>query len=118
GETRLLPAPRTPPLLESLEILIAVFVMAAGWFAWYVAHHRYHFTNRQIEEMALYMVISAVGAGMAVWLLATRRSRREREWPHPPLVISPRRDERFTRDSWTQHAVVLGYGVHGERWLW
>ena len=42
--------------------------------------------------------ISAVGTGTAVWLLATRRSRREREWPHPPLVISPKRDERFTRE--------------------
>src|SRR5437667_10701064 len=103
-----------PPLLESLEILIAVIVMAAGWCAWYVAHHRYHFTHRQIEEVALYLGVSAVGARTAVWLLATRRSRRQCEWPHPPLLTSPKRDERCTPAACTQHARVLAYDVPGE----
>jgi len=107
-----------PPLLESLEILIALLVMVCAWFAWYVARNRYHFTSRQIEEISLYLVISTVGAGTAAWLVATRRSRRDREWPHPPLVISPKRDERFTRDAWSHDAVVLGYDVHGQPWLW
>ena len=107
-----------PPLLESLEILIAVLIMASAWFAWFVARHRYHLTSRQIEEISLYLVITTVGAGTAAWLLATRRSRREMEWPHPPLVISPKRDERFTRDAWSRDAVVLGYDVHGQPWLW
>jgi len=107
-----------PPLLESLEILIAVLIMASAWFAWFVARHRYHLTSRQIEEISLYLVVTTVGAGIAAWLLATRRSRREMEWPHPPLVISPKRDERFTRDAWSRDAVVLGYDVHGQPWLW
>jgi hypothetical protein len=92
--------------------------MACAWFAWYVARTRYHHTSRQIEEISLYLVISTVGAGTATWLLATRRSRREREWPHPPLVISPKRDERSTRHAWSQDAVVLGYDVHRQPWLW
>ena len=107
-----------PPLLESLEILIAVLIMASAWFAWYVARHRYHLTSRQIEEISLYLAITTAGGGIAAWLLATRRSRREMEWPHPPLVISPKRDERFTRDAWSRDAVVLGYDVHGQPWLW
>ena len=107
-----------PPLLESLEILIAVLIMASAWFAWFVARHRYHLTSRQIEEISLYLAITTAGGGIAAWLLATRRSRREMEWPHPPLVISPKRDERFTRDAWSRDAVVLGYDVHGQPWLW
>jgi len=107
-----------PPLLESLEILIAVVIMACGWFVCYVARHRYYLSGRQIEEISLYLVITAAGAGIATWLLATRRSRREMEWPHRPLVISPKRDEHFTRDAWNRDAVVLGYDVHGQPWLW
>jgi hypothetical protein len=107
-----------PPLLESLEILIAVVIMVCGWFTCYVARHRYYLTGRQIEEISLYLVITAAGAGIATWLLATRRSRREMEWPHRPLLISPKRDERFTRDAWNRDAVVLGYDVHGQPWLW
>jgi hypothetical protein len=110
--------PERPPLLESLEILIAVVIMVGGWFVWYVAHNRYHYTARQIEEFFSYLVIGAVSVGTGVWLLATRRSRREKEWPHPPLVISPKRDERFTRQAWSQDSVVLGYDVHGAPWFW
>jgi len=107
-----------PPLLESLEILIAVVIMACVWFALYVARHRYYLTSRQVEEISLYLIITAVGAGITAWLLATRRSRREMEWPHRPLEISPKKDERFTRDAWSRDAVVLGYDVHGQPWLW
>ena len=52
-----------PPLLESLEILIAGVILAASWFTWYVARNRYHFTSPRVEEIALYMFISGVGVG-------------------------------------------------------
>ena len=107
-----------PPLLESLEILIAVVILAVSWFIWYVARNRYHFTSPQLEEITLYMVISGLGAGGGIWLLATRRSRREKQWPSPPLVMPPKRDEAFTRKAWAHDAVVLGYDVHGEPWFW
>ena len=55
---------------------------------------------------------------MAVWYLATKRSRREEEWPHAPLVLPPRKDDRLVRKAWEQNAVILGYNVHGEPWLW
>jgi len=42
----------------------------------------------------------------------------ERQWPHPPLVLRASRDERVTRHAWNQSAVVLGYDVHGNPWLW
>jgi hypothetical protein len=107
-----------PPLVESAEIAVALFLMATCWFAWFVARERYHLSPRQLAELATYLAI-AVFAGVAncaLWL--TRRSRREREWPHPPLAISRKRDERFTREAWQRNAVVLGYDIHGRPWYW
>src|SRR5260370_24664008 len=51
-------------------------------------------------------------------LIITRRSRREREWPHPPMGISRRRHERITRDGGAQGSVILGYYIHGQPRYW
>lgn len=110
--------PERPPILESLEILIAVSILLGSWSGWYVAHNRYHYTNLQILEVLAYLIIGAGSTGVGVWLLVTRRSRREEEWPHPPLVISPKRDERFTHEAWRRDSVVLGHDIHGAPWIW
>lgn len=65
-----------------LGLLIAV---------WYVAVHRFHFSDRQFIEALGYVVIPATGVGCWIWLLATGRSRRENCWPHPYQVISPKK---------------------------
>lgn len=112
-------APREhAPLVEAYETVIAILILAGAWFSWYLARERYHFTSGQIAEMACYLSIGLIAAYSAVSLLVTARSRREGEWPHPPMVVSPRRDERITREAWEQEAVVLGYDVHGKPWLW
>ncbi len=107
-----------PPLLESYEIVVAGLILAAGWFAWYLARERYHLTQRQIAEIAVYLAIAFVSVYAVTYLLTTGRFRREKEWPHPPLVISPKRDELNTQKAWNKYAVVLGYDVHGKPWLW
>src|SRR6266851_4999775 len=106
------------PLVETYEIVITVFVLAGGWFAWYVARERYHMTGRQVAELACYLAIVLTTLYSTAHLLLTKRSRRERQWPHPPMVIRPSKDERATRKAWSQSAVVLGYDVHGKPWLW
>jgi type IV secretory pathway TraG/TraD family ATPase VirD4 len=107
-----------PPLLESYEIVVAGLILAVGWFTWYVARERYHLTQQQIAEIAIYLAIAFVSVYAVIYLIATRHSRREKQWPHPPLVISPKKDERNTRQAWGQDAVILGYDVHGKPWLW
>jgi len=107
-----------PPLLESAEIVVALVLMSACWFVWYVARERYYLTSRQLAELATYLIITALAVVGGAILWVTRRSRREKQWPHPPVVISRRRDDRIVREAWQQNAVVLGYDIHGQPWSW
>ena len=107
-----------PAPLESFEFVIGILVLLGGWFSLCVAHNRYFITARQIEELALYFVFTVLCGGALLWWLFTGHSRRESEWPHRSLVISPRRDQRILRNAWKDNAVVLGYDIHGKPWLW
>ena len=109
---------QNPPLLESIEIVVALILMAISWFAWYVARNRFYLENRQIAEIACYLALGGLGIIGSTILLTTARSRREKQWPHPPMVVSRPRDKRFTADAWKQDGVVLGYDVHGKPWYW
>src|SRR5690242_6960443 len=107
-----------PPLLESAEIVVGFALMFACWFAWYVARERYHLTSRQLAELAIYLSIFTLGLVGAAVLWLTRHSRPEREWPHTPVVVPRKRDERIVRQAWKRNAVVLGYDIHGKPWYW
>ena len=109
---------QNPPVLESMEIVVALVLMAVCWFAWYVARERFFFTNRQIAELACYLALGGLAIVGSSILIATARSRREKAWPHPPMVVSRKLDERFTSEAWRQNAVVLGYDIHGKPWYW
>jgi TraM recognition site of TraD and TraG len=107
-----------PPLIESAEILIAAVIMFSCWFGWYVGRERYYLTTRQLAEFSTYLIIAAFSLASTIALLVSRRSRREREWPHPPLAISRKHDEKITLQAWNQNSVVLGYDIHGQPWYW
>ena len=107
-----------PPLLESAEIIVALLLMSAGWLGWYVARDRYHLTSRQLAEFFTYLIIGVSAFTVALVLSVTRRSRRERQWPHPPFAISHQRDAKNIKEAWERNAVVLGYDIHGQPWSW
>ena len=107
-----------PPFFESAEILIALAIMFAGWLGWYIGRERYFLTERQLAEFATYLIITTLAFVSTVALWATRRSRREKEWPHPPFAISSHQDEKIRRRAWNQNSVVLGYDIHGQPWYW
>ena len=97
-----------PPLLESAEIVVSLALMLACWFGWYVAHERYYLTSRQLAEAATYLIVAVFAFAATPILWFTRRSRCESEWPHPPVVVSRKRDERVVKQGWDQNSVVLG----------
>lgn len=107
-----------PPLLESAEIVVSLALMLACWFGWYVAHERYYLTSRQLAEAATYLIVAVFAFAATPILWFTRRSRCESEWPHPPVVVSRKRDERVVKQGWEQNSVVLGYDIHGRPWYW
>jgi len=110
--------PVHPSMLETLPAVVVGLGTAVLWLGAYIGHARYYFSYRQLFELFSYFVLILTSITVAIWRLTTKRSRREKEWPHPPLVLSPRKDERLTRQAWEQNAVALGYNVHGEPWLW
>ncbi len=107
-----------PPLIESAEILTAAVIMFSCWFGWYVGRERYHLTTRQLAEFSTYLITAAFFLASTIALLVSRRSRRDKEWPHPPLAISRKRDEKISRKAWNENSVVLGYDIHGQPWYW
>jgi hypothetical protein len=109
---------QNPLPLESVESVIALILIVVCCLAWYIAHERFFLKNRQIAELACYMALGALTVVASGILIATARSRREKRWPHPPIVIARKRDEQFITDAWKQDAVVLGYDIHGKPWYW
>jgi len=106
------------PVLEDVEIVIALIGMGIFWVAWFIACERYHFSNRQVAELASYFALALLSIISPAVLIATRRSYREKRWPHPPMVISPKKDEMFLEEGRKRNAVVLGYDIHGQPWYW
>lgn len=106
------------PVLEDVEIVIALIGMGIFLLAWFIAHDRYRLSNRQISEIASYVslvILAMVGSAV---LVATRRSWREKQWPHPPMLMSLKRDDKFVAAARKRDAVVLGYDIHGRPWYW
>jgi len=111
------PRERRPPF-EGYETILVLLIVGCAWLALYVTKERYHLTDRQLLEFVGYFVIALAAVSWPVYRLLTARSRREKQWPHPPLAVSAKKDERVTRQAWSQNAVVFGYDVHGKPWLW
>ena len=106
------------PLSETPAFLAVVGLAALCTVYWVALTKIYFFTNMQAAEIATYLMSAIAIPGAAVYLYATRRSRRERRKVHPPLVMSPALDKRHVEAAWNKDAVVLGYDIHGEPWLW
>jgi|SRR6516162_10549743 len=60
---------QNPLVLESMEIVVALILMAVCWFAWYVARERFYLENRQIVELACYVALiglAVVGSAILI----------------------------------------------------
>jgi hypothetical protein len=107
-----------PSLFEAPEFLMIAGACTLVAIYWVALTREYYMTNLQAAELTVYL-LSGIGIpATALYLYATRHSRREQCKVHPPLVMSPSHDGKFTDQAWQQDAVVLGYDIHGTPWLW
>ena len=110
--------PARAPLSETPAFFIAIGLCAVCLIYWLLLTRVYHFRVGQAAELAAYILSALTIPSCAALLYATRRSRREKRKVHPPLVMSPARDERIVAKAWDRGGVVLGYDIHGDPWLW
>ncbi|MCZ2078697.1 MAG: type IV secretory system conjugative DNA transfer family protein [Bryobacterales bacterium] len=108
-----------PPLVGTTAMGLALLVVLTGAFVLYLATARYQLTRSQVLEFTIYGLVGGLAIpALTLYFLCTRRSRREKREKHPPLAASRRRDAQALQNAWQQNAVVLGYNIHGEPWLW
>ncbi len=108
-----------PPLVGSTTVVLAFLLLSVIGFGLYLATARYHFTPSQVLEFGIYLAVGGFSIpAVTLYFLCTRRSRRERAERHPPLAVSRRKDTAALKSAREQNAVVLGYNIHGEPWLW
>ena len=107
-----------PPNRTRADFMAVLVFALLAWSAKYLIIDVWHFTRRQAAEFFSFFGLLTSGV---IWLgfrALTARSHREKEWPHPHLAVSRRKDEQAVSKAWDQGAVVLGYDVHGRSWLW
>jgi type IV secretory pathway TraG/TraD family ATPase VirD4 len=98
-----------------LLLLLGCAVLA---FVWYIAVYRLRLSNSQCLEIFLYIAIGIFGIGFLLGHIIGRKQKREDNWPHPPVLVSGKRDAAVVRQAAGAGATVLGYNVHKEPWLW
>src|ERR1035441_7797682 len=94
--------PAHAPLSETPAFLISIGLCVICLGYWLLLTKVYHCRNEQAAELATYILSAVTIPSCAVLLYVTRRSRREKRKVHPPLVMSPTRDERMAADAWDQ----------------
>lgn len=98
-------------LLAGMLILVSVAIL-------YICAYRFHLRQPQIVELFLYAACALTAFGAVTWHFLTIARRRERNWPHPPLFISRKKDHEAIARGLERNAIILGYDVHGKPWYW
>jgi len=99
---------------------LVLLILSGGfiWISWVIAHDRLHLAHRQIAEVVLYLACIFAFVVAAVVMRVTAKAQREKQWPHPPMVISPSRLDQEMQAAWERNSVILGHDIHGRPWLW
>jgi len=95
--------------------IVAVILLAVGC---YILNVRFHIRAAQLVELSFYVLYALIASVLATWYFVTLHRRREANWPHPHLYISPEKDRKTVQAAYAQDAIVLGYNVHAKPWLW
>ena len=86
---------------------------------WFLGTRAYHFSRVFRWLSFLSTSCLALPSGRTIWVLMKRREWKENQRRYPPLVFEPGRDtRRMCGARKIENAVVLGYDIHGDPWLW
>ncbi len=105
-----------PPLFRETDVVVMCLGCGGILILLYIATASWHFSLRQIQEIAAYSLLSLGFTYLFIRHLMTKRRRTAEKWP--PVRISRHRDRRNMGEAWSQDAVVLGHDAFGNPWLW
>jgi len=103
---------------ESPLLLLALLFLLVMLAIFYIATNRFHLRQAQVLEFFLYTFCGLTAIGGVARNYLTLAKRRERNWPHPPMFISRKKDAKAITRGIEQNAIILGYDVHGRPWYW
>src|SRR5690242_9356949 len=105
-----------PPLFRETDALLLCLGCGGFFILIYIATTRWHFSMRQIQEIAAYSLLTFGFMYLMGWHLLTKRRRRAESWSS--LSVARSRDRKNLKESWAADSVVLGYDSLGKPWLW
>ena len=113
-------APRSPYYDPNAEAKIFLAILGAVFLAavFYIAYARLHFRLVQLIEISFYLVALFIVIWDFLRYAMTYQKDKETSWPHPPLTVVHKNDERFLQAAFKENSIVIGYDVHGQPCLW
>ncbi len=103
---------------ESAPLVLVVLVTFLLITGAYLLIARFHIRPNQLLEVGIYLLVFVALMAAIAWHFLTLKQRRENTWPHAPALVPMLKDERHVQKAFDQNAVVLGYNVHQQPWVW
>ena len=96
-------------------VLLVVLLLGFAGIALYLVVARLHIRPGQLAEGGLYLLIGL--AAIAVPIFRKLHDPGMRETRHP-FVLPARQDDKHVADAWKKRAVLLGYDMNLQPWIW
>jgi hypothetical protein len=106
------------PGTEDLAGVVVLAGCAAVGLLWYIAGSRLHLRNTQCLEIFLDFSVVLFGSFLVLSHFIGRREKREQSWPHPAIHVEAAKDAEIVASANREGAILLGYNVHKEPFLW
>ena len=84
----------------------------------YICYSRLHVRKEQLMEASLYILAWSFVFWDVLRYTLTAPAEKEDAWPHPPLRISRKQDNRAIQKAFADDSIVIGYDIHQKPVLW
>lgn len=103
---------------ENAAVAVTLLLLVPLSLCSYLAVKRFFIRPGQLVETFVYFICGITAILAAIRYAKVRRKRVENAWPHPAIHVPMLEEERHMRMACQQNAIVLGYNIHGQPWLW